>query len=107
MSWLLRFVKNDRGSTRLLPAESLAFSNCDTKSLSEVVLTSGNSRSVASLWNDVFLRHGLEESNVEVRLALFGVRRYCPSVAFPYADGQDQAFETERGIIYNLGILVQ
>jgi hypothetical protein len=34
---------------------------------------------------------------------LFGVRRYYPSIAFPYSEGQHPEFSKERGIIYDLG----
>lgn len=34
---------------------------------------------------------------------LFGVRRYYPSIAFPYFEGEHPEFSKERGIIYDLG----
>jgi hypothetical protein len=61
------------------------------------------SGSVASLWNDFFEIHGLPGTGINGRFVLFGVRRYRPSIAFPFQDGEDPEFEKERGIIYDVG----
>jgi len=59
--------------------------------------------SVASVWEDLFSRHGLDVYKSDGQALLFGVRRYCPSVAFPFCDTQHPEFQKERGIIYDLG----
>jgi hypothetical protein len=57
--------------------------------------------SVASRWNDLFKVGGLSLNSTEGSAVFFCVRRWVPSVAFPFFKGQDIEFEKERAIIYD------
>jgi len=59
--------------------------------------------SVAERWDDLFVSSGLTLSGLEGSAVFFCVRRYVPSVAFPFCQGQHMEFERERGIIYDNG----
>jgi hypothetical protein len=59
--------------------------------------------SVASCWNDLFKSGGLPLYGTEGSAVVFCVRRYVPSVAFPFFEGQNDEFERERAIIYDNG----
>jgi hypothetical protein len=59
--------------------------------------------SVASRWNDLFKVGGLSLNSTEGSAVFFCVRRWVPSVAFPFFKGQDIEFEKERAIIYDNG----
>ncbi len=63
----------------------------------------GKSGSVATLWEDIFARYLPEEGAVAGRAVAFGVRRYVPSVSFPFFRGDAAEFEKERAIIYDNG----
>lgn len=59
--------------------------------------------SVASRWDDLFRAGGLPLNGTEGSAVIFCVRRWAPSVAFPFSDGQNVEFERERAIIYDNG----
>jgi len=59
--------------------------------------------SVASRWGDLFRSGGLPLDGTEGSAVVFCVRRWVPSVAFPFFEGQDVEFERERAIIYDKG----
>jgi len=51
----------------------------------------------------MFTSHGLSLDASDGSAMLFFVRRLVPSIAFPYKAGEHDEFELERGIIYDLG----
>ncbi len=61
------------------------------------------SSSVASCWYELFETSGLPLNSSEGSAVFFCVRRYCPSIAFPFFEGENIEFERERGIIYDNG----
>ncbi len=63
----------------------------------------GASNSVSSAWNSLFERNGLGTPVTAGRSVLFFVRRWHPSIAFPFHRGAHPDFEKERGIIYDMG----
>jgi hypothetical protein len=63
----------------------------------------GRSTSVACGWNELFDKAGLSIKATEGSAVIFCVRRYFPSIAFPYTKDQNVEFEKERAIIYDNG----
>ena len=61
------------------------------------------SSSVANCWYELFETCGLPLNRSEGSAVFFCVRRYCPSIAFPFFEGENIEFERERGIIYDNG----
>jgi hypothetical protein len=59
--------------------------------------------SVASCWNELFSAGGLPLNGTEGSAVVFCVRRWVPSVAFPFFEGENVEFEQERAIIYDNG----
>lgn len=58
---------------------------------------------MASRWDDLFRVCGLPLDGAEGSAVFFCVRRYVPSVAFKFREGESSEFEKERGIIYDNG----
>lgn len=69
----------------------------------QVVTNLTSSGSVASRWNDLFEACGLPLNRSDGSAVLFCVRRYFPSIAFPFLKGENSEFQRERGIIYDNG----
>ncbi len=59
--------------------------------------------SVASRWDNLFKAAGLPLNGTEGSAVVFCVRRWVPSVAFPFFKGENVEFERERAIIYDNG----
>jgi hypothetical protein len=59
--------------------------------------------SVASRWDDLFRAGGLPLNGADGSALVFCVRRWVPSVAFPFFEGVNVEFERERAIIYDNG----
>jgi hypothetical protein len=59
--------------------------------------------SVASRWDDLFRAGGLPLNGKEGSAVVFCVRRWVPSVAFPFFEGENVEFDRERAIIYDNG----
>ena len=59
--------------------------------------------SVATTWDDLFIGSGLPLKSAEGSAVVFCVRRYVPSVAFPFFKDENTEFERERAIIYDNG----
>jgi hypothetical protein len=59
--------------------------------------------SVATCWHDLFKAGGLPLKETSGSAVIFCVRRWVPSVAFPFVDGKNTEFERERAIIYDNG----
>jgi hypothetical protein len=59
--------------------------------------------SVADRWDDLFTTCGVPLTGSEGSALFFCVRRYYPSIAFPFFVGENVEFERERGIIYDNG----
>jgi hypothetical protein len=97
--------------TRL--AQSVSFQVCETDLTAgphhsiwqDQALTGliGKAGTVGSLWDELFALHHPGLNAFRGRFMLFGVRRYFPSIAFPFSNGQHHKFEKERGIIYDEG----
>jgi len=62
-----------------------------------------HSGSVATCWDELFINSGLPLKAAEGSAVVFCVRRYVPSVAFPFFKGEHTEFERERAIIYDNG----
>ena len=59
--------------------------------------------SVATRWQELFEAGKLPLDGSDGSAVVFCVRRWVPSVAFPFTTGQDVEFEKERAIIYDNG----
>jgi hypothetical protein len=59
--------------------------------------------SVAQRWYELFETCGLVLDRSEGSAVFFCVRRYFPSIAFQFFEGENIEFERERGIIYDNG----